>query len=60
MSRAKLRAELVEAVPETPVKMEVISGFMEGRVSDAGVKIESKKDIESDKVRKTETLNHKP
>lgn len=52
MSRAKLKAELVQAVPETPVKMEVISGFMEARVSDAGVKIESKKDIESDKVEK--------
>mmetsp|Transcript_65116 Transcript_65116/g.160321 ORF Transcript_65116/g.160321 Transcript_65116/m.160321 type:complete len:1255 (+) Transcript_65116:107-3871(+) len=49
LERKKVKAALVEEVPDTSVKMEVLHCYMEAKLSDAANKIEAKKDLEREK-----------
>lgn len=49
--RSKVRAKLVEILPETGAKSEVIASFMEGRLSAAALSIEGKLALEMEDER---------
>jgi len=49
--RSKVRAKLVETLPETGAKSEVIASFMEGRLSAAALSIEGKLALEMEDER---------